>query len=278
MKKTLFSAVILLVLLGNLRCANKAAAVTPTPDTTSKPKPVLTYQLVWSDEFDKEGLPDNAKWGYDVGGDGWGNNELEYYTKARTENARVASGNLVIEARKEPFSGRNYTSARLLTKGKFECTYGKFEIRAKLPRGLGTWPAIWMLSANTPLVWPDNGELDIMEEVGYNPNWIKGSAHSKLYNGGNSKNGDLFVADAQDAFHVYSMEWTTNTINWFVDGKQYYTYSNPGQGVSAFPYYNPFFIILNLAVGGNWGGLKGVDDSVFPQQMLVDYVRVYQLK
>ena len=158
-------------------CSKKTTTSINTPPC---PK---TYQLVWSDEFDKDGLPDNTKWGYDVGGNGWGNNELEYYTNARSENARVVNGNLIIEARKESFSGRNYTSARLLTKNKAQWTYGKFDIKAKLPKGTGMWPAIWLLSANDPLHWPDDGELDIMEEVGFNQNVIYGTAHNKLYNG-----------------------------------------------------------------------------------------------
>jgi beta-glucanase (GH16 family) len=140
------------------------------------------YQLVWSDEFNVNGAPDSTKWIYDVGGNGWGNNELEYYTNARPENARVVNGNLVIEARKEVYDSCQYTSARLLSKTKAQWTYGKFEIRAKLPSGTGTWPAIWMLSADQPLVWPDDGELDIMEEVGFNPDMIYGTAHNKMYN------------------------------------------------------------------------------------------------
>ena len=282
MKKTFLPlvAIALIVLTANSFCSKKGSTVTPvTPPVDTTPVQVIPYKLVWSDEFDTPGLPDPTKWGYDVGGNGWGNHELEYYTNARPENARVDSnGHLVIETRKEPFSGSGYTSARLLTLNKASWTYGIFEIRAKIPRGRGTWPAIWTLSAHQPLAWPDDGELDIMEEVGYNPNWIKGSAHNKQYFGGNSKNGDHFVADAQDSFHVYKMEWTDNQIDWYVDSTKYYTYINANQGAQSWPYYNDFFIILNVAIGGDWGGLQGVDDSIFPQQMLVDYVRVYQRK
>jgi beta-glucanase (GH16 family) len=249
--------------------------VTPTPPPADKP-----YQLVWADEFNTGTAPDTAKWNYDVGGNGWGNNELEYYSNARPENARIENGNLVIEARKENLGGRNYTSARLLTKGKTQWTYGRFEIRARLPKGRGTWPAIWMLSANDPLHWPDDGELDIMEEVGYQPNMIYGTAHNKLYNGANGKQkgASKLVADAQDNFHVYSMEWTANQVSWSIDGDVFFTYADPFTGADAWPYNKDFFMILNLAIGGNWGGAQGVDDAIFPQSMLVDYVRVYQKK
>ncbi len=255
---------------------------TPDPVVPVIPTPPVEkpYQLVWSDEFNGNGVPDTTKWRYDVGGNGWGNNELEYYTNARPENARIVNGELVIEARKENFGGRNYTSARLLTKGKAQWTYGKFEIRAKIPRGRGTWPAIWMLSAADPLKWPEDGELDIMEAVGYMPNIIHGTAHNKLYNGANGKQkgGSKFISDAQDAFHVYSMEWTSNQVVWSIDSVSYFSYFDPGLGVDAWPYHKDFFMILNVAVGGNWGGAQGVDDSIFPQAMMVDYVRVYQRK
>lgn len=268
-------------LLFFLSCCSKKTVTSIINNPSPTPVPVATtYQLVWSEEFDKDGLPDSTKWGYDVGGNGWGNNELEYYTNARLENARVVNGNLIIEARKESFSGRNYTSARLLTKNKAQWTYGKFDIKAKLPKGTGMWPAIWLLSANDPLHWPDDGELDIMEEVGFNQNVIYGTAHNKLYNGANGqqKGGNTLVPDADNAFHIYSLEWTTNQVVWSVDSVPYFTYADPGLGFGGWPYANDFFMILNIAVGGNWGGQKGVDDSIFPQQMVIDYVRVYQKK
>lgn len=260
--------------------SNSAGTTTTTSPTTPTTPVTLTYQLVWSDEFNTDGMPDTTKWGYDVGGNGWGNNELEYYTAARQENARVVGGNLVIEARRESMGGRNYTSARMLSKNKAQWTYGKFEIRAKLPKGRGTWPAIWMLAATNPLNWPDDGELDIMEEVGFDANNIVGTAHNKLYNGANGKqkSGNVLIKDAQDSFHVYSIEWTGSQVTWYVDGNFYFTYNNPGTGTDSWPYLKDFFMILNLAIGGNWGGQQGVDDSVFPQSMLIDYVRVYQKK
>ncbi len=275
------SCTLLLVTACSKGGGSTATTTTPvTPVTPVTPTTPLTYQLVWSDEFGKDGLPDTTKWGYDVGGGGWGNNELQYYTNARSENARVSGGNLIIEVRKENFSGRNYTSARLLTKNKAKWTYGKFEIRAKLPRGRGTWPAIWTLAATNPLVWPDDGELDIMEEVGHDPNMIHGTAHNKSFNGANGKQkgGSVLIKDAQDSFHVYSMEWTDTQVTWFVDGNFYFTYNNPNAGNDSWPYNKDFFLILNVAIGGNWAGQQGIDDTVFPQSMLVDYVRVYQKK
>lgn len=273
------------VLCATMIACSKGGSGTSTtpaanPSTPATPAPALTYQLVWSDEFNTDGMPDTTKWSYDVGGNGWGNNELEYYTNARTENARISGGNLVIEARKESFGGRNYTSARLVTRNKAKWTYGKFEIRAKLPKGKGTWPAIWTLANTNPLNWPDDGELDIMEEVGYDANMIYGTAHNKLYNGANGKQkgGNVLIKDAQDSFHVYSMEWTDTQVTWYVDGNFYFTYNNPNAGNDSWPYNKDFYLLLNLAIGGNWGGAQGVDDSIFPQSLLVDYVRVYQKK
>ena len=266
-----------------ISCSKGSAGDSSTPVTPVVPvtPPVdKPYQLVWSDEFSTDGLVDTSKWAYEEGGNGWGNNELQYYTRARSENARISGGNLVIEARKENFSGKSYTSARLITKKKAQWTYGKFEIKAKIPRGRGTWPAIWLLSANDVLHWPDDGELDIMEEVGYQPNLIFGTAHNKLYNGANGKQkGDSkLVPDAQDTFHVYSLEWSSSAITWSIDGIVFYAYYDPALGIDAWPYNKDFFMILILTVGGNWGGAQGIDDSVFPQSMLVDYVRVYQRK
>ena len=250
------------------------------PPSNNPPPPPKPYQLVWSDEFDTDTVPNSNNWGYDVGGSGWGNNELEYYTDARPENARIENGNLVIEARLEDFGGKHYTSARILTKGKASWTEGKSEIRAKLPSGVGTWPAIWMLSATNPLVWPDDGELDIMEEVGFNPNVIYGTAHNKAFNGaqGTQKGGSTSIPDAQDSFHIYSIEWSSKAVTWSVDSVGYFTYTPPDYGFNYWPYTSDFFLIMNIAIGGNWGGQHGVDDSIFPQQMLVDWVHIYQRK
>ena len=236
------------------------------------------WKLVWADEFNYKGLPDSSKWKYDTGGHGWGNKELQYYTKANRNNARVEKGNLVIEARKETIGSNAYSSARLSTKGKGDWQFGKIEVRAKLPKGRGTWPAIWMLGSTTPLRWPDDGEIDIMEHVGFNPGFIHFSIHTKKYNHniGTQKTDTLLVSDAMDAFHVYGMQWNEQSMQWFVDGKQVFEVINDGTGKEAWPFNQPFHILLNVAVGGNWGGQKGVDESIFPQRMLIDYVRVYQ--
>ncbi len=236
------------------------------------------WKLIWSDEFDYKGLPDETKWGYDVGGNGWGNDELEFYTKKRLENARVENGNLIIEARKENWEDKKYTSARLVTKGKADWKYGKIEVRAKLPKGVGTWPAIWMLGSTTPLKWPDDGEIDIMEHVGFDPGAIHASVHCKKYNHviHTQKTAITDVPDFSDAFHLYTVEWDESSISIFVDDNKYFTFTNEHSGYDAWPFDQPMHLLLNVAVGGFWGGQKGIDDSIFPQQMLVDYVRVYQ--
>jgi beta-glucanase (GH16 family) len=239
--------------------------------------PSQKWNLVWSDEFNYTGLPDPSKWNYDVGGGGWGNHELEYYTKNQAENARVENGNLIIEARKEKFEGNNYTSARLVTKGKGDWQYGRIEVRAKLPKGLGTWPAIWMLGSTTPLKWPDDGEIDIMEHVGYDPGIVHATIHCKKYNSmlNNHKTATIEVPDFANAFHVYSLEWNADSLCIYVDEKKYFTYVNERTGSAAWPYSQPMHLLLNIAVGGDWGGQKGIDDAILPQRMLVDYVRVY---
>lgn len=236
-------------------------------------------KLVWSDEFNYKGLPESSKWSYDTGNDGWGNNELQFYTSKRLENARVENGNLIIEAVKEKYESSNYSSARLVSKQKGDWTYGRIEVRARLPHGKGTWPAIWMLPTDWAYGdWPKSGEIDIMEFVGYMPDSAFGSIHTALYNHsiGTQSTKGVFQNDLDSAFHLYSIQWEKEKIDFFIDGKKYHSFSNNGQGSGAWPFDKPFHIILNMAVGGNWGGKMGVDDSIFPQQMLIDYVRVYQ--
>lgn len=238
------------------------------------------YKLVWSDEFNYTGHPDSSKWGYDVGGNGWGNNELQFYTRARNENARVENGHLIIEARKEKTGNREYSSARLVTKGKGEWQYGKIEVKARIPDGRGTWPAIWMLGTNAPLKWPDDGEIDIMEHVGYDQGTIHGSVHCKKYyhNIGTQKTGKIAVPDASTSFHVYEVEWDKDSVKVGMDGSYYFRFANERSGYEAWPFDNKMYLLLNLAVGGNWGGAKGVDETIWPKRMEVDYVRVYQKK
>jgi len=252
------------------------------------------WQLVWSDEFDKPGLPDPAKWDYETGF--IRNNEAQYYTRARPENARVENGMLVIEARKEVFKNPDfdpgagswrrsreaaqYTSASLTTRGKANWTYGRIEVRAKLPSGRGTWPAIWTLGTNRQAGWPGCGEIDIMEFVGYDPGVVHANIHTGKYNHikKNGKGSQLTVPDASSAFHVYALEWDTNHLDFFVDDKKYFTYANEGTGADAWPYDRAQYLILNLAIGGAWGGQQGIDDAIFPQRYYIDYVRVYQKK
>lgn len=233
--------------------------------------------LVWSDEFNYNGLPDAAKWNYDVGGGGFGNNELQFYTKNRKENASVENGNLIIEARKENWENNKYTSARLVTKGKQSWKYGTVEVRAKLPKGRGTWPAIWMMSENMQ-EWPDDGEIDIMEHVGYNQGFVHASIHTKKYNHiiNTQKTDTIVVKDASEKFHVYRMDWTPEKIEIYVDNEKYFSTTNHEKTYEAWPFDQPFYLILNQAVGGNWGGKEGVDESIYPQKFYIDYVRVYQ--
>lgn len=239
------------------------------------------YKLVWSDEFDYAGLPDAKKWSFDVDGNasGWGNNEAQFYTKDRLQNAEVKDGYLTITALKEKYEGREYTSARLRTASKGDWKYGRFEIRAKLPDGRGMWPAIWMLSTDGKYGgWPASGEIDIMENVGYDPYWIVSSAHTRLYNHiqGTQKNNKITVADCYTGFHVYSLEWEASEYRVYVDNQLYFTFKNEGSGFQAWPFDQKFHLLLNVAVGGNWGGSKGIDESIFPRSLVVDYVRVYQ--
>jgi beta-glucanase (GH16 family) len=235
-------------------------------------------ELVWADEFDYEGLPDSTKWSYDVGGGGWGNNELEYYTYKRRENARVENGRLIIEARKETFLNNGYTSARLISRLKGDWLYGRIEVKAKLPPGRGTWPAIWMMPTDGAYGgWPNSGEIDIMEHVGYEPGIVHSTIHTDYYNGaeGTQKGSGITVTDAFTAFHLYSVEWTPQQMDFYMDDIKYFSYYYSSD-YKAWPFDKRFFLIMNLAVGGNWGGAQGVDTAVFPASMEIDYVRIYQ--
>ena len=242
---------------------------------------VATFtELVMADEFDVEGAPNPDIWGYNIGTgeNGWGNGELQYYT-SRTENVNVENGVLIISARKESFNESSYTSARLLTKGKLEQTYGRFEARMRLPYGQGIWPAFWLLGddSNGTEIWPQIGEIDIMEYVGDEPTRIFGTVHGPLYSGGESisKSYELVNDRFDTGFHVFGIEWGPDYINYYVDDVLYNQITPddvPGEWV-----FNrgPFYIILNLAVGGSLPGPPN-DETVFPQNLLVDYVRVYK--
>jgi len=237
--------------------------------------------LVWSDEFEDSGLPDHAKWGYDVGDHGWGNNELQYYSRSELKNARVEDGRLIIEALADPTRPKGYTSARMVTKGKAFWQYGYIEVRAKLPKGVGTWPAIWMLPEESRFGgWPKDGEIDVMEHVGYDPGNVHGTVHTEAFNHtiGTQKGAQKMVPDFASEFHTYAIDWTSEKIDFFIDGQKYFTFEKTDEDYKAWPFDQPFHLILNIAVGGNWGGAKGVDANIWPQRMEVDYVRVYDKK
>lgn len=254
-------------------------ALTQRRNSITKKSKDNKLKLVWRDEFNYKGLPDSTKWSYDVGGDGWGNNEAQFYTKADTNNALVGNGILSIIARKEKRENKEYTSARMVTKGKADWSFGRVEIRAKLPKGRGTWPAGWMLGTNIDTVgWPQCGEVDILEHVGYDPDTVVGSIHSTSYNHlkGTQKTKRIFIKNPYTKFHIYACEWNTNNMVFLLDGIPYLTIPNEHKTEKEWPFNNPMYLLLNVAVGGNWGGTKGIDESIFPVRMEVDYVRVFQ--
>jgi beta-glucanase (GH16 family) len=264
-------------------CQKEQEPATPIvvpPNNSGGNDPKINYKLLWSDEFNVEGLPDERIWGYDVGGDGWGNQELQHYTQNRKENARIEKGNLIIEAIKEEYKGNKYTSARLVTRDKKPILYGKVEVSAKLPKGIGSWPAIWTLGQNIKTAgWPTCGEIDIMEHVGFDPNVVHNTIHTKAYNHsiGTQKSTKKLIDNVFDNYHKYGIEWTPTKIDFFIDDIKTYTFSKEtGADVNKFPFTEPQYLLLNIAVGGAWGGQKGIDDSIFPIKMYVDYVRVYE--
>jgi beta-glucanase (GH16 family) len=247
------------------------ASPTPTPAPAG-------WTLAFADEFDAPGALDPAKWGYDIGY--IANDEKQYYT-SRSENVRAEGGNLVIEARKEAYQGYAYTSARVVTRGRFEFLYGRVEVRAKLPTGNGTWPANWMLGTSIdPVGWPTCGEIDIMENVGFDPLLIHASVHTAAYNHtiGTQKTASVTIANPWDDFHVYATEWFADHVDVFVDGQKYFSFRNEGTGSRTWPFDKPQYLLVNLAIGGSWGGQKGIDDSLFPHRYLIDYVRIYKQK
>lgn len=242
----------------------------------------FSTQPSWADEFDYKGLPDPKKWSYDVGSQngGWGNNELQYYTDADAKNVTVENGVLKITARKEEKEGMNYTSTRLVSKGKGDFLYGRFEVRAKVPYGRGTWPAVWMLPTDWVYGgWPNSGEIDILEHVGYDQNVVHISVHTKDYHHsvGTQKTAVKKIQGAGDTFHLYRIDWTPDYMKGFVDDIEIFHFDNEKKDFKAWPFDQKFHWLINLAVGGFWGGHKGIDDSIFPASMEVDYVRVYDL-
>jgi beta-glucanase (GH16 family) len=275
------SEIVLLITLSSAVCpaqvgSHKAKSIAPAR---------AGFTLAWSDEFDQgeNSAPDPAKWKFEIGGNGWGNQELEYYS-SRRENARIRQGNLEIIARKESYTGadgvkRDYTSARLITSGKFEQAYGRFEARIKLPYGQGVWPAFWLLGADDKRVgWPQCGEIDIMENIGREPQMVHGTIHGPGYSGGKGIGESYSVSSGRfaDDFHIYAAEWEPEEIRFYVDD-HLYTARRPSDlpAGTKWVYDHPFYILLNFAVGGEWPGSPDATTK-FPQAMLVDYVRVYK--
>jgi beta-glucanase (GH16 family) len=246
------------------------------------------FELVWSDEFDSSGLPDPTKWKYDTfrNEPGWFNNERQYYAASRPKNARVEAGSLILEAHQEDLAtagfpdwgGQEYSSSRLITQGLGDWTYGFFEIRAKLPCGRGTWPAIWMLPSDPDVVWPAGGEIDIMEHVGFEPGVIHHSIHTTAFNfsRGTQKTTQHVVPDACDAMHKYQLLWAPEILLFAVDDEPKFLVRKESDRRTRWPFDQPQHLLLNIAVGGTWGGQRGIDSDAFPARMEVDYVRVFQ--
>ncbi len=260
-------------------------AYSSTGHFTSTFKNISVYvnddlQLVWADEFNTNGAPDSSKWNFEIGDGcpnlcGWGNAESQYYTD-RADNVTVEDGLLKITAKKESYQGSDYTSTRMITKDKYEFTYGKVEIKAKLPEGGGTWPAIWLLGANIDTVgWPGCGEIDIMEHWGHNPSKVSSPTHTPSCSGGcgNTMVGETTVSDFATEFHVYGLEWTEEELRFYLDDTLLYTYNPAVKNSETWPFNNPQFFILNIAMGGSW---FAIDPSFTASTMEIDYIRVYQ--
>ncbi len=260
-----------------------AGCAAPTATQTSAAPSLAVpagWRLSWAEEFDRPGLPDPTRWVHDTvrNKDGWYNNEKQYYSGSRAENAVVEGGRLVITARRErltqqpDWGGQDYTAARLITRGKAQWTYGFFEIRARMPCGKGTWPAIWMLGAGSR--WPEDGELDILEHMGREPTQVSSAVHTQAGSGGHAVSGRARLPTVCSAFHDYQMLWTREGISFGVDGVLHWHYARRADEPAGWPFDQPQFLILNLAIGGDLGG--PVDDTIFPVRMEVDHVRVYQ--
>ncbi|MCO5186164.1 MAG: glycoside hydrolase family 16 protein [Anaerolineae bacterium] len=277
---------VLIFILGSMAlmvaCGAQASPAIPTLTPAPTPQPTATpewqregWNLVWHDEFDGPDI-DHDNWKFDIGGNGWGNSEAQTYTD-RPENARIEDGMLVIEARQERFVNQDHTSARLKTQGLQSWQYGRIEARIRIPEGQGIWPAFWMLGDSiTTVSWPTSGEIDIMENIGREPQMIHGTVHGPGYSGGNGIGASRYLAGEPYSadFHEFAVEWEPEEIRWYMDGIPYFSLT-PADVPGEWVYDQPFFILLNVAVGGLWPGYPD-ESTVFPQRMLVDYVRVYQ--
>ncbi|QJQ32603.1 glycoside hydrolase family 16 protein [Sphingomonas lacunae] len=265
-----------------------SAEASPVPALSSEHAMLPGYRLVWSDEFSTNGLPDPARWNYDThrNRQGWYNDELQYYAAGRLENSRIENGHLIIEAHAERLERRHfpdwgrqrYTSARLYTKGVQAWTYGFFEVRAKLPCAVGSWPAIWLLPEESPDPWPISGEIDIMEHVGHVPGEINQSVHTEAYNHiqNTHRTAKFMVPDACETMHRYQLLWTADFVLAGIDDQPKFMFRRSGNDRSRWPFDQPMHLLLNVAVGGSWGGQQGVDNAAFPARFEIDYVRVYQ--
>lgn len=254
-------------------------------------EPTSNYELVWSDEFDQDGQPDPTKWAYQTGNGcpelcGWGNKELQSYTDS-PRNARVEDGKLIIEVHREEMpDSMSYSSARLVTLGKASWEYGKVEFNAKIPEDIGTWSALWMLGERLESIgWPDCGEIDVMEHVGKDPGRVHFTLHSPSSYGVSENSGNTSVSNIDTEFHTYAVEWTPDSIAFSCDNQPVYTYAPEEKNAETWPFTGPFYLLMNIAMGGNWGseisletnGLKnGIDSTLQSTRMEVDFVRVYQ--
>lgn len=257
----------------------EAIILPPTPTVVVDKNWTFEASPFWADEFDYTGLPLDTKWDYDLGGSGWGNNEKQLYTNSPS-NVNVGGGLLTITAKKENVNGMAYTSTRLVTRNKLDVLYGRIEVKAKLPTGRGTWPAIWMLPTDRAYGdWPKSGEIDIMEHVGYDQNKVHFSTHTEAYyfKINTAKTSSRTIPDASTAFHLYRVDWTPYAVRGYFDNVLVFEFANEGTGYKVWPFDKRFHVLLNLAIGGDWGGAQGIDDSIFPQKFEIDYVRYYKM-
>lgn len=277
MSKTFYTFFTLCVSVFSLMCGNAIHA--DNVPQTIKTHDGKTLKLVWNDEFNGKGLPDSQKWGYEYGY--VRNHEAQFYTRAREKNVYQKDGVLVIKSIREKFeeNGKKaeITSGSITTDGKASWTYGRIEVAAKLPKGRGAWPAIWMLGTNIHEIgWPRCGEIDIMEYVGFNPTQIHATVHASN-NGRHTSSGSFIRLDGvEDRFAVYAVEWTEDKMDFFVDDNLYMTFQRGDKEINPWSFDKPHYLILNTAIGGAWGGQKGIDDAIFPCTFEIDYVRVYQ--
>jgi beta-glucanase (GH16 family) len=274
-----YSLISVLFLMSFVVSGNKLNSTAEKESKSSKKAP-SNWELVWEDNFDVDGLPDQRIWNYEEGY--IRNNEAQYYTKERLENARVENGNLVIEARMDNWNGHKITAASINTYGNKSILYGRIEVKAKLPAGVGTWPAIWMLGDvfNEGTGWPACGEIDIMENVGYEPDVIHANVHTKAYNHvkGTNKGNKITVEKPYENFNIYAVEWFEDHMDFYLNDILYFSFKNEGTGNYVWPFDKPHYLLINFAVGGGWGGRNGVDETIFPQKYYIDYVKVYRQK